>query len=117
MKKACQRTTELKRKATDVHEKTRSHRARCRRATNEHTRSEAAVNHSLGCLGWFVNETAAATHSVTCGMPDRESNEVKYFREAGQRAYRSVAEATSRVPPVDLQVSEHEDAVLVERPR
>ena len=82
LKKVCQRTTELKREATNAHEKTRSHRERRRRATKEHTRSEAAVNHSLGCMGWFVKETAAATHSLTCGVPDRESNEIKYLKDA-----------------------------------
>ena len=56
LKKACQRTDELKRKAHDAHERTRS------------TKSEAAVNHSLVCLGWFVTETANATHALTCGV-------------------------------------------------
>ena len=82
LKNACQRTAELKRKADDAHERTRSHRERCRRAKKERTKSEAAINHSLGCLGWFVKETANATHSLTCGVPDRESNETKYLREA-----------------------------------
>ena len=31
--------------------------------TNEHTRPEAAVNHSLGFLGWGVKETAARTEA------------------------------------------------------
>ena len=39
-------------------------------ATNEHTRSVAVVNHGLGCLGWFVKETPAATYSLTYGVPD-----------------------------------------------
>ena len=37
---------------------------------------------SVSCLGWFVKETANATHSLTCGVPDRESNETEYLREA-----------------------------------
>ena len=82
LKKACQRTVELKRKAAEAHERTRSHRERCRRATKEHTKSEAAINHSFGCLGWFVKETTNATHSVTCGVPDGERNETKYLNEA-----------------------------------
>ena len=53
LKKACQRTAELKRKAADAHERTWSHRERCRRATKEHTKSEAAINHSLWCFRWF----------------------------------------------------------------
>ena len=42
--------------------KTRSHRERRRRITNEHTRSGAAVNNSLGFMVRCVKETAAATH-------------------------------------------------------
>ena len=41
-----------------------------------HTRSEAAVNHSLGFLGWRVTEMA------TCGVQDRESNEIRNLKEA-----------------------------------
>ena len=67
LKRACQWTAELKRKADDAHERTRS--------------SEAAINLSLGCIGWFVKETANATHSLTCGVPDRESNETNYLRK------------------------------------
>ena len=29
-----------------------------------------------------LQAAARATHSLTCGVPDRESNEVKYLREA-----------------------------------
>ena len=80
--KASQRTAVLKRTHAEAHEKTRSHRERCRRVTNDHTRSEATVNHSLGFLEWCLKETATATHSLTCGVPDRESNEIRYLKEA-----------------------------------
>ena len=116
LKKACQGTAELKRKGTDVHVKTRSHRERCRRATKDHTRSEAAVNHSLGCLGWYVNETAAATHALTCGVPDRESNEIKYLREATELIDESQKQLQG-VPPVSLHASEHGEVMLTERRR
>ena len=53
-----QETADLKRKATEAHEKTCSHRERCRRITNKHTSSEAAVNNSLGFLGRCVKEIA-----------------------------------------------------------
>ena len=110
VKKASQRTAELKRKATEAHEKTRSHRERCRRITNEHTRSEAAVNHSLGFLGWCVKETAAATHSLTCGVPDRESNEIRYLKQATE-----LIEEWQGEPPVNAQTSKHEEVVPEER--
>ena len=110
VKKASQRTAELKRKATEAHEKTRSHRERCRRITNEHTRSEAAVNHSLGFLGWCVKETAAATHSLTCGVPDRESNEIRYLKQATE-----LIEEWQALSPVNAQTSKHEEVVPEER--
>ena len=116
MKKASQRTTDLKRKAAEAHEKTRSHRERCRRITNEHTRSEAAVNHSLGFLGWWVKETAAATHSLTCGVPDRESNEIRYLKEATE-LIEEWQKFIQWVPPLNAQTSEHEEVVPVERQR
>ena len=37
---------------------------------------------ALGSLGHAVRAVAQATHSLTCGVPDRESNVIKYLREA-----------------------------------
>ena len=54
-----------------------SHRERTRRSSNEHAGAEAHVNDGLGSLGQAVRAAAKATHSLTCGVPDRESNEVK----------------------------------------
>ena len=102
--------------ATDAHENTRSHRERCRRAASEHTKSEAAVNHSLGCLRWFVKETAAATHSLACRVLDRESNEIKYLIEATE-LIEEWQKQLQGVPPVNLQASEHDEVVLPERQR
>ena len=36
----------------------------------------------VGSLGQPVRAADKATHSLTCGVLDRESNEVKYFRES-----------------------------------
>ena len=66
VKKASQRTACLKRTRAEANGKTRSHRESCSRITNGHTRSEAG----------------AATHSPTCGVPDRESNEIRYLKQA-----------------------------------
>ena len=82
VKKASQRTTDLKCKASEANEKTRSHRERSRIICNEHTRSGAAVNHSFGFFGWCEKETAAATHSLTCGVLDRENSEIRYLKQA-----------------------------------
>ena len=70
LKEASQRTIELKRKADDAHDRTRSHRDRCRRATKEHVRAEEALNDDLGYLGLLVKDTANATHALSCGVPD-----------------------------------------------
>ena len=82
VKRASQRTSECKRKAMEAHDSVVSHKERTKRLTNEHTRAEAAVSHSLGNLCCCVKEAAAATHSLTCGERDRESNEVLYLKQA-----------------------------------
>ena len=69
LQNVCQTTAELKR-ADDAHERTKSHKEGCRRATKEHTKFKAATNHSLGRSGWFHKETANATQSLTDGVPD-----------------------------------------------
>ena len=84
--------------------------------TNEHTRLEGAVNHSLGFLGWCVKETAAATHLLTCGVPDRESNETRCLKEATELIEERQKQHQA-VPPANLQATEHEEVLLVERQR
>ena len=79
--RARQKTHDLKRKASKAQENLLSHRERTRRISNEHGKAEALVNDSLGALGHAVRHAAQATHSVTCGVPNRESNEIKYLRE------------------------------------
>ena len=49
---------------------------------NEHARAEGHANDGIGSLGKALQAAARATHSLTCGVPDRESDEVKYLREA-----------------------------------
>ena len=72
----------LKRKAAEVQENVISHSERTRRITNEHAKAEALVNDSFGTLGHCVRDAASATRSLTWELPDRESNEIKYLREA-----------------------------------
>ena len=67
---ANKRTIELERKADDAHDRTRSHRERCRRATKDHVMAEEVLNNSLGCLCDLVKNTASATHALSCGVPD-----------------------------------------------
>ena len=111
LKNACQRTGELKRKADDAHERTRSHRERCRRGTKEHTKSEVAINYSLGCLGWLIKETANATHSLTCAIPDRVSKETKYLGEATDMI-EEWQRLVQRGPSVSHPSCEHSEVVF-----
>ena len=116
VRRACHKTSELKRKATEAQENMISHRERTRRITNEHARAEALVNNSLGTPGHCVRDAAAATHSLTCGVPDRESNEIKYLREATDlietwQQQLQDGQSVSRPP------SEHSEVILIERQR
>ena len=81
-KQALQRTLEVKRKATELQEDVVIQRERTRCIMNEHARAEGHVNDGIGSLGKALQAAARATNSLTCGVPDRESNEVKYLREA-----------------------------------
>ena len=80
-RKAWQRTYDLKREASEAQESVFSHRVRTRRFSHEHARA-GLFNDALGSLGQAVRAAAQATYSLTCGVPDRESNEIKYLREA-----------------------------------
>ena len=84
-----------------------------RRATHEATRSEVkktnqrtleelpqGKNNSLGWLGRCVKETVQATLFLTCGVLDRDSNEIRYLKQA-TRAHRGMATATSRCTACD----------------
>ena len=62
--------------------KIRAHRDRCQRATKEFETVEKDLNDSLGRPGHLINDTAGATHTLSCGVPDRESNETRYLQEA-----------------------------------
>ena len=75
-----QRTLEVKRKATEIQADVAIHRERTRRITNEHARTEGHVNDGIGSLGKALQAAARATHSLTCGVPDRESNETECLR-------------------------------------
>ena len=67
-------------------------------------------------LRWYVKGTAPATHALTCGLPDHESNEIKYLREATE-LIDEWQKPLQEVPPVSLHASKHEEVVLVKRQR
>ena len=90
-KKALHRIFEIKRKAFEVQEGLSPHRERTRRITNEHVRAEGHVSDGTGSLGGAVQAAAKATHSLTCGVRDRES-------KGGDGAHRGVATSTSQWP-------------------
>ena len=111
VKRACQRTSECKRKAMEAHESVVSDKERTKRVTNEHTRAEAA--HSLGNLGCCVKEAAAATHSLTCGYRNRERDEIHYLKQATE-LIEEWQKQLQGVPPVSRPSSEHGEVVLIE---
>ena len=53
-----------------------------RRVTSDHVKAEEALRNGVGCRGTLVKDTAGAIHALTRGVPDRESNESKYLKEA-----------------------------------
>ena len=93
-----------------------THMERTRRITNEHARAEGHVNDGIGSLGQAVQAAAKATHSLTCGVPDRESNEVKYLREATELIEAWQHQLLSG-QPMSGPPSEHSEVILVERQR
>ena len=90
-----------------------SHRERTKRMTNEHARAEALVNNSLGKLGHCVRDPAAATLSLTCGVP---GNEIKYLREATD-LIETWKQQLQDGQSVSQPSSEHSEVILSERQR
>ena len=91
-------------------------RERTRRITNEHARAEGHVNDGTGSLGKALQAAAKATHSLTCGVPDREINETKYLREATELIEAWQHQLLSG-QPMSGPPSEHAEVILVERQR
>ena len=79
---AGKKTIEMKRKADDAYDRISSHREQCQRATKELASAAEEVNDSLGRLGQLIKDTAGATHALSCGVPDRETNEARCLPEA-----------------------------------
>ena len=113
-RKVWQRTYDLKRKASEAQDNVFSYRERTRRISNEHARAEALVNDGLGSLGQAVRAAAQATHSLTCGVPDRESNEIKYLREATELIERWQQQLQDG-QPVSRPPSKHSEVIFLER--
>ena len=103
-------------KAENAHTGTILHRDSLRRATRDQVKAEEVLNNSLGCFGTLVKDTAGATHALACGVPDRESNETKYLKDA----LKVINDWQSRCPRrssggrADRDTTE---VVLVERPQ
>ena len=79
--------------------------------SNEHGRAEAHVNDGIGSLGRAVLKQRGQTiHSSTRGVANRESNEVKYLREATELQLQG--RQAMNGPSL-----EHSEVILVERQR
>ena len=115
VKETGRRHSEL-RKWEDAHKKTFLQRDCTRRATSGDVNAEEVLNNSVECLGTHVGGTANATHALTCGVPDRESNKIKYLREATEMIeewQRQLQRGHSGSHPS----CEHNEVVLIERQR
>ena len=95
LKKACQRTTELKRQATDAHEKNAFSQRTVQKSNQWAHKIRGSCESQLGLLG-MVCERNGCSHSLSdlrSAVPWKQRSEVL----AGcHRAYWRVAEATSR---------------------
>ena len=78
--------------------------------------AEDGLKNSLGCLGDLVRDTASATHALSCEVPDRDSNETKYLREALEIIDEWQARC-SRRSSADHDGREAAEVVLFERPQ
>ena len=47
------------------------------RATKEFVTAGLDLNDCLGRVGQLLKDSAEATHALSCGVPDRDSNEVQ----------------------------------------
>ena len=81
-RRAWQKTYDLERKASEAQENLLSHSERTRRISNEHAKAEALVTIAWEHGACRSRWGRSPTHSLTCGVPDRESNEIKYLPEA-----------------------------------
>ena len=63
--------------ADEAHDQIRAHRDRCRRVSAEYGTAQKDLNECLGAMGQLIRDTAGATHALSCGTTDRDSNEVR----------------------------------------
>ena len=106
----------IKRKASEVQEGLATHRGANKDASRTSTpdRKASSVTELAPCRA--VQAAAKATHSLTCGVPDRESNEVKYLREATELIEAWQQQLQGGLP-MSEPPSEHSEVILVERQR
>ena len=112
----CTEHLKIKRKASEVQEGLSTHRERNRCIANEHAIAEGHVNDGIGSLGRALQAAAKATHSLMCGVPDRESNERKCLTEATElvEAWQHHLQSGQ---PMSGPPSEHSEVILVDRQR
>ena len=82
MQEAKMRAKEAQRLAEIVAEQVCDRRDEYHRLSEEYEAAEEYLNDGPVCIRELVPDTAAATHSLSCGTNDRDCNEVKYLQEA-----------------------------------
>ena len=77
-------------------------------------KAEEVLSNGVACLGTLVKDTAGATHALTCGVLDRESNETRYLRGATDMI-EEWQRQLQRGPSVNHPSCEHNEVVFIER--
>ena len=114
--KRCTERSKSNVEASEVREGLSTHRDRTKRISNEHARAESQVNDGIGSLGRAIQGAVKATHFLTCAVPDRESKEIKYLREATELIEARKHQLQSG-QPMSGPPCEHREVVLVVRQR
>ena len=60
----------------------RAHRERCPPVSAEYGTAEEDLNECLVRMGQFIRDNAGATHALSCGITDCDSNEARYVQQA-----------------------------------
>ena len=78
----CAHGSSLPKKSKKKKYHVRAHRERCRRVSAEYGTAEEDLNECLVGMKQLIRHSAGATHALSCGTTDRDSNEARYLQEA-----------------------------------
>ena len=82
MRKAMLKVKDAQRYAEIAQEQVYDRREAHHRLSDEYVAAEEYLHEGSGCIRELVRDTAAATHSLSCGTNDKDCNEVKSLQDA-----------------------------------